>query len=142
MDVIVQKLVRRTNQTVFVKVTEQMDARNEEKIQAMKGIVAEFVPGEDGVQVETQDSAPDTQMNAFKRSNGFAGNRQASSKQRANTSTDDGRITNKQIGLIKARLQERGVSESSFCKKYNIASVEVIPKSDAQWIIKELLANK
>ena len=108
----------------------------------MKGIIAEFIPGEDGVQVETQDSAPDTLMNAFKRSIGFAGNRQASPKQRMNTSTDDGRITNKPIGLIKARLQERGVSESSFCKKYNVTSIEVIPKSEAQWIIKELLANK
>ena len=141
MDVIVQKLVRRTDQTVFVKVTEQMETNNDAKIQAMKNVVAEFISGGQDAQVETRDSPPDTLMNAYKRSNGFDGNRQSSSKPRSNSANNDDRITGKQIGCIRKALQEQHRAESDFCQQYHVKSVEEISKHDAQWIIKELLAK-
>ena len=140
MDVIVQKLVRQNNQTVFVKVTEQMETKNEVKIKTMKDVVAEFIPGKDGVQVEALDSK-DTLMNAYKRSTGFNGNRQLTSKPRSTSANNDDRITEKQIGCIQKALQEQHRTETDFCQQYHVKSVEEISKHDAQWIIKELLAK-
>ena len=140
MDVIVQKLVRENSKTVFVKVTEQMETKNEAKIKAMKDVITEFIPGKDGFQVEVHDSR-DTLMNAYRRSNGFNGNRQSSSKPRPTSANNDDRITEKQIGCIRKALQEQHCSETDFCQQYQVKSVEEISKHDAQWIIKELLAK-
>ena len=138
MEITVHKSVRKTDQMVFVKVTEQMETKNGAKIKAMKDVVAEFIPGKDGVQVETHDSR-DTLMNAYKRSPEYTGNRQSSSKQRSNSANNDDRITEKQIGCIRKALQEQHRSETDFCQKYQVKSLEEISKRDAQWIIKELL---
>ena len=140
MEITVHNCVRKNDQTVFVKVTEQMETKNEAKIKAMKEVVAEFIPDKEGVQVEVHNS-PDTLMNSYRRSTGFSGNRQASSKQRSNTANNDDRITDKQIGLIREKLQKSRTSESDFCEKHQVDSIEAIPKHDAQWIIKELIAN-
>ena len=140
MEITVHNCVRKNDQTVFVKVTEQMETKNEAKIKAMKDVVAEFIPGKDGVQVEMHDSR-DTLMNAYRRSNGFIGNRQSSSKPRPTSAINDDRITEKQIGCIRKALQEQHRSETDFCQQYHVNSVEEISKHDAQWIIKELLAK-
>lgn len=140
MEVMVHNCVRKNDQTVFVKVTEQMETKNEAKIKAMKDVIAEFIPDKEGVRVEVHNT-PDTLMNSVRRSTGFSGNRQASSKQRSNTANHDDRITDKQIGCIRKALQEQHRSEMDFCQQYQVKSVEEISKHDAQWIIKELLAK-
>ena len=139
MEITVHNCVRKNNQTVFVKVTEQMETNNEAKIKAMKDVVAEFIPGKDGIQVETDSR--DTLMNAYKRSTEYTGNRQSSSKPRSNSANNDDRITGRQIGCIRKALQEQHRSETDFCQQYHVNSVEEISKHDAQWIIKELLAK-
>ena len=139
MEITVHNCVRKNNQTVFVKVTEQMETKNEAKIKAMKDVVAEFIPGKDGVQVETDSR--DTLMNAYKRSTEYTENRQSSSKPRSNSANNDDRITGRQIGCIRKALQEQHRSETDFCQQYHVNSVEEISKHDAQWIIKELLAK-
>ena len=139
MEITVHNCVRKNNQTVFVKVTEQMETKNEAKIKAMKDVVAEFIPGKDGIQVETDSR--DTLMNAYKRSPEYTGNRQSSSKQRSNSANNDDRITEKQIGCIRKALQEQHRAEPDFCQQYHVNSMEEISKHDAQWIIKELLAK-
>ena len=138
MEITVHNCVRKNNQTVFVKVTEQMETKNEAKIKAMKDVVAEFIPGKDGIQVETDSR--DTLMNAYKRSTEYTGNR-PSSKPRSNSANNDDRITGRQIGCIRKALQEQHRSETDFCQQYHVNSVEEISKHDAQWIIKELLAK-
>ena len=140
MEITVHNCVRKNDQTVFVKVTEQMETKNEAKIKAMKDVVAEFIPGKDGVQVEMHDTR-DTLMNAYKRSAEYTGNRQSSSKPRSNSASNNDRITGKQIGCIRNALQEQHRSETDFCQQYQVKSVEEISKRDAQWIIKELLAK-
>ena len=140
MEITVHKCVRKNDQTVFVKVTEQMETKNEAKIKAMKDVIAEFIPGKDGIRVEAHDSR-DTLMNAYKRSAEYTGNRQLSSQPRSNSAKNDDRITEKQIGCIRKALQEQHRSETDFCQQYQVKSVEEISKRDAQWIIKELLAK-
>ena len=63
MEITVHKCVRINDQTVFVKVTEQMETQNDAKIRTMKNVIAEFVSGGQDAQVEMRDSSPDTLMN-------------------------------------------------------------------------------
>lgn len=142
MEITVHNCVRKNNQTVFVKVTEQMETKNEAKIKAMKDVVAEFILGKDGIQVEMRDFPPDTLMNAYRSSSSSSEPRKTSSKSRSFQTCDSSRITDKQIGLIRKTLQEQNCSENDFCQQYQVRSVEELSKQDAQWIIKDLIAKK
>ena len=134
------------NQTMLVRVTEQMEKKNEEKIREMKGVIAEFVSTGPQGKIEVRctpalTSGPpkhQSLMSEYKQSNGQIGNSQLSSKSRPSKTGNDERITGPQISLLRGKLRKRGISERDFCSQHQVDSIEELPKHDAQWIIKEL----
>ena len=134
------------NQTMLVRVTEQMEKKNEEKIREMKGVIAEFVSTGPQGKIEVRctpalTSGPpkhQSLMSEYKQSNDQIGNSQLSSKSRPSKTGNDERITGPQINLLKGKLRKRGISEHDFCSQHQVDSIEDLPKHDAQWIIKEL----
>ena len=134
------------NQTMLVRVTEQMEKKNEEKIREMKGVIAEFVSTGPQGKIEVRctpalTSGPpkhQSLMSEYKQSNDQIGNRQLSSKSRPSKTGNDERITEPQIKLLRGKLRKRGISERDFCSQHQVDSIEDLPKHDAQWIIKDL----
>lgn len=134
------------NQTMLVRVTEQMEKKNEEKIREMKGVIAEFVSTGPQGKIEVRctpalTSGPpkhQSLMSEYKQSNGQIGNSQLSSKSRPSKTGNDERITGPQISLLRGKLRKRGISERDFCSQHQVDSIEDLPKHDAQWIIKDL----
>ncbi len=134
------------NQTMLVRVTEQMEKKNEEKIREMKGVIAEFVSTGPQGKIEVRctpalTSGPpkhQSLMSEYKQSNDQIGNSQLSSKSRPSKTGNDERITEPQIKLLRGKLRKRGISERDFCSQHQVDSIEDLPKHDAQWIIKDL----
>ena len=134
------------NQTMLVRVTEQMEKKNEEKIREMKGVIAEFVSTGPQGKIEVRctpalTSGPpkhQSLMSEYKQSNDQIGNSQLSSKSRPSKTGNDERITEPQINLLRGKLRKRGISERDFCSQHQVDSIEDLPKHDAQWIIKDL----
>ncbi len=134
------------NQTMLVRVTEQMEKKNEEKIREMKGVIAEFVSTGPQGKIEVRctpalTSGPpkhQSLMSEYKQSNDQIGNSQLSSKSRPRKTGNDERITEPQINLLRGKLRKRGISERDFCSQHQVDSIEDLPKHDAQWIIKDL----
>ena len=134
------------NQTMLVRVTEQMEKKNEEKIREMKGVIAEFVSTGPQGKIEVRctpalTSGPpkhQSLMSEYKQSNDQIGNSQLSSKSRPSKTGNDERITDPQINLLRGKLRKRGISERDFCSQHQVDSIEDLPKHDAQWIIKDL----
>ena len=134
------------NQTMLVRVTEQMEKKNEEKIQEMKGVIAEFVSTGPQGKIEVRctpalTSGPpkhQSLMSEYKQSNDQIGNSQLFSKSRPSKTGNDERITEPQIKLLRGKLRKRGISERDFCSQHQVDSIEDLPKHDAQWIIKDL----
>lgn len=134
------------NQTMLVRVTEQMEKKNEAKIREMKGVIAEFVSTGPQGKIEVRctpalTSGPpkhQSLMSEYKQSNDQIGNSQLSSKSRPSKTGNDERITEPQINLLRGKLRKRGISERDFCSQHQVDSIEDLPKHDAQWIIKDL----
>ena len=134
------------NQTMLVRVTEQMEKKNEEKIREMKGVIAEFVSTGPQGKIEVRctpaltsgPSKHQSLMSEYKQSNNQIGNSQLSSKSRPSKTGNDERITEPQIKLLRGKLRKRGISERDFCSQHQVDSIEDLPKHDAQWIIKDL----
>lgn len=134
------------NQTMLVRVTEQMEKKNEEKIREMKEVIAEFVSSGPQGKIEVRctpalTSGPpkhQSLMSEYKQSNDQIGNSQLSSKSRPSKTGNDERITEPQINLLRGKLRKRGISERDFCSQHQVDSIEDLPKHDAQWIIKDL----
>ena len=137
------------NQTLSIKVAEQMETKNDAKIQAMKDVINAFVPPGKQGQIEVKCSPTLTSgppkhqslMSEYKQSNGQIGNSQLSSKSCSGQTSKDERITGPQIKLLRDKFKKRGISEREFCKQHLVDSIEDIPKHDAQWIIKEIIAE-
>ena len=134
------------NQTMLVRVTEQMEKKNEAKIREMKGVIAEFVSTGPQGKIEVRctpalTSGPpkhQSLMSEYKQSNDQIGNSQLSSISRPSKTGNDERITEPQIKLLRGKLRKRGISERDFCSQHQVDSIEDLPKHDAQWIIKDL----
>ena len=134
------------NQTMLVRVTEQMEKKNEAKIREMKEVIAEFVSTGPQGKIEVRctpalTSGPpkhQSLMSEYKQSNDQIGNSQLSSKSRPSKTGNDERITEPQINLLRGKLRKRGISERDFCSQHQVDSIEDLPKHDAQWIIKDL----
>jgi len=141
------------NQTLSVKVAEQMETKNDAKIQAMKDVINAFVPPGQQGQIEVKCSpaitsgvpnqqpssaASNPQMNTNKQSNASVGRNQTSTKSRSSKTGNNERITGPQISLLRGKLKKHGISERDFCRQHQIDSIEALPKYDAQWIINEL----
>ena len=134
------------NQTMLVRVTEQMEKKNEEKIREMKGVIAEFVSTGPQGKIEVRctpalTSGPpkhQSLMSEYKQSNDQIGNSQLSSKSCSGQTSKEERITGPQIKLLRDKFKKRGISERDFCSQHQVDSVEDLPKYDAQWIINEL----
>ena len=145
------------NQTVFVKVAEQMETKNDAKIQAMKDVINAFVlPGQQG-QIEVKcspaitsgvpnqqssSSASSSLMNTDKQSNASVGNNQPSSKSRSSQTCKEPKITNSQIYLLKKTLRGLNRTDADFCQQYHLDRIENLPKEDARWIIRDLLETE
>ena len=129
------------NQTISVKVTEQMETKNDAKIQAMKDVISAFVlPGQQG-QIEVKCSPAITSGVPNQQSSSSASSslmNQASSKPRSCQTGNDERITGPQIKLLREKLKKRKISEREFCSQHQVNSIEELPKFEAQWIIKDL----
>ena len=153
MNVEVTYSATKANETLFVKVAEQMETKNDAKIQAMKDVVNAFVPPGQRGQIETKcfpaitqgvpdqqpsSSASSTLSNTNRQTNGSGGGNQMSLKSRSSQTGNDERITGPQINLLRGKLKKRGISESAFCSQHQVNSIEELPKYDAQWIINEL----
>lgn len=121
------------NQTMLIRVAEQMETKNEAKIREMKDVIAEFVSSGPQGRIEVR-CTPAITSDAQNQTS-------SSSKQGSTTSNGDDTITLRQIGIIKKTLREQNRTENDFCKHYHVNSVEDLSKSNAQWIIKELIAN-
>lgn len=134
------------NQTMLVRVTEQMEKKNEAKIREMKEVIAEFVSSGPQGKIEVRctpalTSGPpkhQSLMSEYKQSNGQNGNSQSSSKSCSGQASKDEQITGPQIKLLRNKLKKRGISERDFCSQHQVDSIEDLPKYDAQWIINEL----
>ena len=135
------------NQTMLVRVTEQMEKKNEAKIREMKEVIAEFVSSGPQGKIEVRctpalTSGPPKQqslMSEYKQSKGQVGNSQSSTKSCSGQTSKDERITGPQIKVLRDKLEKRGISESEFCKQHQADSIEDISKHDAQWIIKKFI---
>lgn len=138
------------NQTTLVRVTEQMEKKNEAKIREMKEVIAEFVsPGPQGkIEVRCTPalaSGPPKQqslMSEYKQSNGQIANSQLPSIPQSCQASNEERITGPQIKLLRGTLKKHRISEREFCRQHQVDSIEAMPKHDAQWIIKDLIAEE
>ena len=141
------------NQTLSVKVAEQMETKNDAKIQAMKDVISAFVlPGQQG-QIEVKcspvitsgvpnqqssSSASSSLMNTDKQSNASVGRNQTSSMSRSSQTCKEAKITNSQIYLLKRTLRGLNRTDADFCQQYHVNRIEDLPKEDARWIIRDL----
>ena len=138
------------NQTMLVRVTEQMEKKNEAKIQEMKEVIAEFVSHGPQGKIEVRctpalTSGPPKQqslMSEYKQSNGQIPNSQSSSIPQSCQASNEERITGPQIKLLRGTLKKHRISEREFCRQHQVDSIEAMPKHDAQWIIKDLIAEE
>ena len=131
MEIVVQKSFRSNNQTFYARASEEMDSMDENKIQAMKNVIDDLVPGDQSVQINTSNhQAPPKPVS---QSSAFNVRKQGASQGKSNEP-----ITDKQIALLRKKLQDRNISEKEFCQEHKCNRVEDLLKGDAQWIINEL----
>ena len=135
MEIELSASYEQNGKTVNVKATDHVESIDDPKILTMKGIIDEFSPKDQPVQIKTQ-YRPLTQTQ--NQQSGLSANK----SQHESTSKAKELITPKQIILLRTTLNEINLSEQVFCNQHQIKNIEDIPKFDAREIIRELLNVK
>ena len=115
------------NQSVSIRAREQMETCNRGKIQAMKEVVAAFVPPEQQKQIEVKCSP-----NALSVSPMQTANPNSNEPQPAKM------ISGKQISLLMRRLRENGSSVQDLCLANGVNCIQDLTMAKAREIIHDL----
>ena len=127
MDVEVTFTAVRDNQSVCIRTREQMESCNMEKIQAMKDVVAAFVPAGQQNQIEVRcspialPSAPTPPVNPK--------NQKSDSLKK---------ITSSQLDFLRKLLRSHKIDVQRFCQENGINRIEDLSLDNARTIIADL----
>ncbi len=120
MEIEVKTAYEQNGKSVSVKVTEQMDTRNEEKIRMMKNVIMDFYPKGLSAPIQVQ-SLPMV-----------SGNDPDSSPENPKM------ISKKQVIYLRDLLKQNKITETQFCNQNHVTSLNQLSNDDARALIEKL----
>ena len=127
MEIEVTYTAVKDNQSVCIRAKEQMESINYGKIQAMKKVVAEFVPPGQQGQIEVKSS-----------SNALPSSQTSSANPSSNPPDPSKMITSGQLSYLLSLLKKHKISVQSLCKDNGIKRIEDLSLDNAKVIIGRL----
>ena len=115
------------NQSACIRAREQMDGFNYGKIQAMKKVVAEFVPSGQQGQIEVRQT-----------SKALPSSPTASANPSSNSPNPLKMITSGQVSYLQSLLKKHKISVQSLCQENEINRIEDLTLDKAKEIIARL----
>ena len=120
MEIEVKTAYEQNGKSVSIKVTEQMDTRNEAKIQMMKNVIEDFFPAGQSAKIQVQ-RVP-----------------MVSGNNPENSSEKQKMISKKQIIFLRDLLEQNKITETQFCNQNHVACLNQLTNDDARALIERL----
>ena len=145
MEIEVIASCKQNGQKIQVAAKDQMDSRNEDKIQLMKNVIAEFIPWGHSAQVYIQESPKELTTSETYSSKpasnktSFGGQKKNWKTQFGNQSKKSNAISEPQIRFLRDLLKGHNIPEPEFCKDHNVDCIEHFSGKTAQTLIGQLL---
>lgn len=145
MEIEVIASCEQNGQKIQVAAKDQMDSRNEDKIQLMKNVIAEFIPWGHSAQVYIQESPKELTTSETYPSKpapnkpSFGGQKKNWNPKLGNQAKKSNAITGPQIGFLRNLLKGHNIPEAEFCKDHNVDCIEHLSGKTAQTVIGQLV---